>query len=198
MTAWSRMGPDGTRLHVWSAALPRRTRPAGTRGYSTEPCGTHPSRVRIRAGSKILSRPQVRKLRGNSRGFLSFQGSKGAPMALDTAAVAARVSEELAQIADKHLANALGRYIIRPRSCSLQWDYGPEEQYPGFVVAEFHESETGIAYSDFGFGPSQPWILIGLRQPAFGMDSSAFTKLEGAFRESRAWDEPPPPGYEVE
>jgi hypothetical protein len=119
-------------------------------------------------------------------------------MPLDTAAVAARVAEELAHIADKRVGSALGRYVIRPRACSLQWDYGPAEQYPGFVIAEFHESETGIAYSDFGFGPSQPWILIDLRRPGFGMDSGAFTKLEGAFRESMAWNEAPPPGYEVE
>ncbi len=69
---------------------------------------------------------------------------------------------------------------------------------PGFVIAEFAESGTGIAFSDYGFGPSAPWILIFLDRPGFGMDSSAYARLEGAFRESMAWDEPSPSGYEVE
>ena len=96
------------------------------------------------------------------------------------------------------MAAALQGYRIAPRPCRLRWDYGPEESYPAFVVAEFSESGTGIAYSEYGFGPSVPWILIDLEAMAFGMDSESFLRIEDAFRSSCAWTEPPPPGYEVQ
>jgi len=71
-------------------------------------------------------------------------------------------------------------------------------EYPGLVIAEFAESGIDIAFSEYGFGPSSPWILIFLDRPGFGMDSSAYARLDGAFRKSMAWNEPPPSGYEVE
>ncbi|HZI10747.1 MAG TPA: hypothetical protein VE153_10195 [Myxococcus sp.] len=119
-------------------------------------------------------------------------------MALDEAGVSARVAEELAGMTDARLVTALRGYLVPPRRCELAWDYGPPEGYPGFVVAEFPESGTGIAFSEHGFGPRHPWVLSFLERPGFGMDSGAFARLEGAFRDSMAWDEPPPPGYEVE
>lgn len=119
-------------------------------------------------------------------------------MPLNEADVAARIDAEVALIADRNVASALRRYLVPPRACTLDWDYGPELSYPGFIVAEFPESGTGIAFSEYGFGPSAPWVLIWVERPDFGMDSGSFAKLEGAFRDSMAWDQPPPPGYEVE
>jgi hypothetical protein len=119
-------------------------------------------------------------------------------MPLNEAAVAELVSTELARIKDPALVAALQRYLVAPRACTLDWDYGSEPAYPGFIVAEFHESGTGIAFSEHGFGPSSPWVLIWLDRPGFGMDCSAFRTLEGAFRDSMACDVPPPSGYEVE
>jgi hypothetical protein len=117
---------------------------------------------------------------------------------MDESAVAARVDAELARIEDTRLAETLRGYLVPPRRCTLEWDYGPPDSYPGFVVAEFPESQTGIAFSEHGFGPKNPWVLIFLEWPGFGMDASAFSKLEDAFRSSMAWDEPHPPDYEVE
>ena len=119
-------------------------------------------------------------------------------MAITEAEVAAKVAAELATMTDAKLVAALRGYLVPPRQSELLWDYGPPDSYPGFIVAEFPESGSGIAYSEHGFGPGHPWVLIGLDTPGFGMDSGAFAKLEGAFRDSMAWDEPPPPGYEVE
>jgi hypothetical protein len=111
-------------------------------------------------------------------------------MALDEAAVAALVADELGRMGAAPVAAELRTHLVSPRRCTLAWDYGPETEYPGFVVAEFAESGTGIAFSEYGFGPSAPWILIFLDHPGFGMDSSAYRRLEGAFRGSMAWDEP--------
>ena len=119
-------------------------------------------------------------------------------MPVDDAAVAVLVKEELVRIADKELAAALAKILVPPRRGLLEWDYGGEPNYPGFVVAEHHASGTGLAFSEHGFGPASPWGLIFLAHPGFGMDSGWYTTLEGAFRESMAWDQPPPVGYEAD
>src|SRR5262249_725698 len=113
-------------------------------------------------------------------------------MPMDASGVAERVTQELGQLGDQRVASALRKYVNTPRAYGLDWDYGPESQYPGFIVAEMPEWNAGIAYSDYGFGPAAPWILIFLDRPGFGMDSSAFTSLEGAFRDSFAWTDPSP------
>ena len=123
---------------------------------------------------------------------------------MDEASVRKGVREELAKISDEKLKRALNGYLVPPRPRLLDWDHKhihtefPEPRYPGFIVAEFPESGTGIAFSEYGFGPHYCWGLIWLKQPGYGMDSGWFASLEAAFRESMAWDEPAPPGYEVE
>lgn len=118
--------------------------------------------------------------------------------------VAVRVSQSLLRITDERLVAALKKHFVAPRACLLDWDYGhphpefPEPRYPAFVVAEFTDSGTGIAYSEYGFGPVHPWGLIRLAHPRFGMDCGWYATLEAAFRESMAWREPSPPGYEVD
>jgi hypothetical protein len=123
-----------------------------------------------------------------------------ADMSLDETMMAVRVSEELARILDQRVADSLRTYLVPPCSCWLDWDYGhphtefPEPRYPGFIVAEFPDSGTGIAYSVHGFGPSRPWGLISIARPGYGEDSGWFQTLEEAFRDSMAWDEPSPMG----
>jgi hypothetical protein len=123
---------------------------------------------------------------------------------MDEAAVSARVIEELTKISDEKMKRAINKYLVAPRACLLDWDYGhphpqfPEPRYPGFIVAEFPESETGIAFSEYGSGPGYPWMLIGLKRLGYGTDGSWFISLEAAFRASIACDLPSPPGYEVE
>ncbi|CAG0933531.1 hypothetical protein TFLX_03094 [Thermoflexales bacterium] len=71
------------------------------------------------------------------------------------------------------------------------------QTYPCWIVLEHKESNTGIAYCDYGFGPKDPWGLVFLSGDSMGMDSGWFSSLEDAFRESMAREGPNPPGYEV-
>jgi hypothetical protein len=70
--------------------------------------------------------------------------------------------------------------------------------YPCWTVLEHVPSNTGIAYCAEGFGPTDPWSLVHLTGPhmSIGMDSGWYVSLEGAMRESKAWDIPNPEGYE--
>lgn len=112
--------------------------------------------------------------------------------------VAALVAEQVERITDPRVRAALERLLVAPREVWLPWDYGDAAGYPGFVVGEHRPSRTGLAYAEDGFGPSCPWGLIDLAHPGFGMDCNWYTTLEGAFRDSLVWDEPPPEGYQVD
>ncbi len=120
-------------------------------------------------------------------------------MAAQTA-VLKLVTVELSRISDRALVEALEPLIVSPRAVNLSWDYGaPGQTYECWVVAEHGPSHTAIAYCEQGFGPADPWGLVTLDSPAptIGMDSSWYSTLEDAFRQSRACRLAPPDGYEV-
>jgi hypothetical protein len=91
-------------------------------------------------------------------------------------------------------------YLDPDGQVERDWDYGPGRQrYVCWTVLEHRPSNTGVAYCDASFGPALPRGLVFLSGPHMniGMDSAWFATLEGAVRESMAWDGPNPPGYEV-
>lgn len=114
--------------------------------------------------------------------------------------VARLVDEELARITDPALVAAIRRLLVTPYAVDRDWDYGREgEKYTCWTVLEHPSSNTGIAYCELGFGPACPWGLVFLsgEYMSIGADYSWYANLEDAMRESQAWDQPNPPGYEV-
>ena len=90
--------------------------------------------------------------------------------------------------------------MVTPRVEDRGWDYGAEDQrYPCWIVMEHHQSNTAIAYCEYGFGPKCPWGLLFISGPhmGIGMDAAWYLRLEDAFRESMAWEGENPHGYEV-
>ena len=109
------------------------------------------------------------------------------------------VREELARVADERLAQRISELLVEPYCVDRAWDYGAAGvTYPCWTVLEHIQSNTGIAYCTEGFGPADPWGLVFLTGPniSIGMDSGWFLSLEGAMRDSMAWDGPNPEGYE--
>lgn len=101
--------------------------------------------------------------------------------------ITALVASELAAIADPLVREGLAAALVMPWKRQLEWDYGaPDEAYPGWIVAEDHETDTGIAWCDQGFGPKNPWGLVFLSHASMGMDSGWFAWLEEAFADSFA------------
>jgi len=97
------------------------------------------------------------------------------------------VDLEMEKIADLVIQDALKSILIYPSRHLRDWDHGkPGERYPCWRVAEHKESDTGIVYSDFGFGPELPWGLVFLSDSWFGLDSSWFSNLEDAFCDCHA------------
>ena len=111
----------------------------------------------------------------------------------------ALLDEELKLITDSKLLARIREPIVRPYPVERAWDYGePDESFTCWTVLEHVPSNTGIAYCAQGFGPAYPWGLVFLSGPHMniGMDASWFSSLQDAMRDSQAWEEPNPKGYE--
>ena len=110
------------------------------------------------------------------------------------------VNNQLATISDPTLVAVIRRFLVTPYAVHRDWDYGtPGQKYECWTILEHPPSNTGVAYCESGFGPSYPWGLVFLSgiHTSIGMDSAWYANLEDAVRESSAWDQPNPPGYEV-
>jgi hypothetical protein len=110
--------------------------------------------------------------------------------------VTSLVEKQLALIEVARVQERIRRFLVSPYPVAGSWDYGKEDQtYVCWIVLEHRESESGIAYCEEGFGPAMPWGLMWLKgshRYRIGMDSGWFDSLVDAFRESCAWEEPPP------
>jgi|SRR3954464_7472278 hypothetical protein len=107
--------------------------------------------------------------------------------------VSARLTEELTRISDSALLARIRELLVPPYSVQRDWDYGrPGDKFICWTVLEHPPSNTGIAYCEQGFGPTNPWGLVFLsgNHMGIGMDSAWFASLESAMRESMAWDGP--------
>lgn len=116
------------------------------------------------------------------------------------AGVKEAIETEISRISQPKLVSPIRQLLVPIRCEQREWDYGAAGQtYPCWIFAEHAQSNTAFAYCEYGFGPSSPWGLLSIhgQHLSIGMDSGWFSTLEGAFRDSMAWDGINPPGYEV-
>src|SRR3954468_24002372 len=105
---------------------------------------------------------------------------------MDVASVSALLEAEISKISDAALADVVARHRISPRLEERKWAYAPDTSFPCWIVFEHIESNTGVCFSEHGFGPRTPWgllWLVGVRQD-MGDDSGWFLSLEDAVRDS--------------
>lgn len=111
--------------------------------------------------------------------------------ALSASAVTRLVEQQLASIRDPAVLNLVQSLRVEPYPVERDWAYGtPGQTYSCWTVLEHPPSNTGVAYCDSGFGPTNPWGLVFLGGPNMnmGMSDAWLDSLEGAVRESMAWD----------
>jgi hypothetical protein len=104
--------------------------------------------------------------------------------------VASLVDAEVSRIVEADLRRMIEQLRIPPRLEERPWAYGSVgATFPCWLILEHRESDTGVAYSEFGFGPRCPWGLLWLTGTRLGMgdDSGWFATLGAAVRDSRAW-----------
>jgi len=100
----------------------------------------------------------------------------------------ALVDSQVKTIADPIVRSFLQSLLVRPIKQQREWGYetAPNETFLCWLVLEHTMSDTGIAYSELGYGPSQPWGLVFLSKLIIGDDSGWFSTLERAFYDSYA------------
>lgn len=111
------------------------------------------------------------------------------------------VEREIERIGEPELVHRIRELLVVPYPVERDWNYGaPGQKFTCWTVVEHQESNTGIAYCEDGFGPSYLWGLMFLSgsHMDMGMDCNWYASLEDAMRESMAWEQPNPPGYEVQ
>jgi hypothetical protein len=101
------------------------------------------------------------------------------------------VETELTKLSSPEIADAIRPLLVPPKHHLRLFEYSPtHERFECWTILEHPPSDTGIAFSNFGFGPKLPWGLIGLSpgHDHYGMDSGWFTSLEDAFCDTWASD----------
>jgi hypothetical protein len=119
---------------------------------------------------------------------------------MDAVAVDQLVERELVAVRDPALLALIGSLRVEPYAVERDWDYGAlGQRYVCWTVLEHRPSNTGVAYCEHGFGPTNPWGLVFLSGPhmSIGMDCGWYARLSDAVRESMAWEGDNPPEHEV-
>jgi len=69
--------------------------------------------------------------------------------------------------------------LVPIHSKTLKWEYGNDEQFPAWVVADLQERGVGVAYCKGGHGASgDTWGLIFFHDDYFGMDAGWYSSLK--------------------
>jgi len=104
--------------------------------------------------------------------------------------VAALVDSELLKIGTPEVLEGLKFSLIKPRIEFRWWDWQkPAKQYPVWIVAESSVNDYGIDFTDYGFGPEQPWGLVFLSKENFDADYCWYGSLGEAYLRSRLIEE---------
>jgi hypothetical protein len=100
--------------------------------------------------------------------------------------VVMEITAQLNLITEIELLNKIKTYLIDP-ICELAiWDYGKEEtKYPVWLILKSEINDTGILFSEYGFGFGN-WGLTNLSTKPihFGPDYNWFSTLKEAFLDS--------------
>jgi hypothetical protein len=99
------------------------------------------------------------------------------------------VAQEIRSVRDERVVEHIRRLLVTPYVEDRSWDYG--ETFPCWIVLDDRDaSDTGIAYCEFGFGPTSPWGLLSMDESkdrrSMGMDSGWFPTFMDAFFNSFA------------
>jgi hypothetical protein len=120
------------------------------------------------------------------------------PVPNNQAQVAEIVRAACDAIVDGRIRETVEVHLIEPRLQLRTWEYGEQPaSYAVWIIAETGERGTGIAYSEYGHGPLDPWSLLFLDEDTFGMDCLWYKDIESLVLNMRLWNFSAPPDYEV-
>ena len=95
------------------------------------------------------------------------------------------VQQEIDKIEDPIVKNSLIEVLVEPTSHLRKWDYSlNNESFECWTIAIDKSSDTSFIYSEYGFGPKNPWGLVSTSADYYGMDFSWFNSLVECFLDS--------------
>lgn len=103
--------------------------------------------------------------------------------------ITSMVNDELRHVSDERVVGHVRALLVPPVVIMRPWDYGDAGiEYSCWSVLDHAQSNTGICYSEHGFGPKNPWGLIALsgEQMSMGMDCAWYPCFLDAYFESYA------------
>jgi hypothetical protein len=112
-------------------------------------------------------------------------------LAINAETLKVLIDRELNHVTDARVLENIRSLLVEPELELRDWDYGgPGEKYPCWTVLKHLASNTGIAYSESGFGPRSPWGLVWLGEEenrrSMGTDAGWHTCFLDAYFESCA------------
>jgi len=111
-------------------------------------------------------------------------------MSISSRQLTALIEQELTTIDDTRVIDLIRSLLIEPKKEPRAWEWDKlQPKYLCWSVLEDRKHDTGIAYSEFGFGPENPWGLVFINGPkgelTFGQDPGWCKSFLDAFFESR-------------
>ena len=100
--------------------------------------------------------------------------------------VKTEIVNQINSIQNTEVANKIQKYLVGPTLHFAIWDYAEKEtKYPVWLILSSETHNTGILYSEYGYGFGR-WGLVKLSENPFhfGQDSQWFSTLEETFLDS--------------
>ena len=95
------------------------------------------------------------------------------------------IKEQISRIKDPLVKTALEEALIEPTDDLREWDYSTTgELFECWNIVIDKTRNTSIVYSEFGFGPKNPWGIVSAADKYFGTDSDWFDNLKDCFLET--------------
>ena len=100
------------------------------------------------------------------------------------------VEQQLGKITDASIIAGLRSFLITPRKETRDWGWSePIQTFPVWIVAESEVYDYCLLFSDYGFGPENPWGLGFSSYKGFDADYCWYNSLEDTYRDSRLIEE---------
>ena len=108
-----------------------------------------------------------------------------------------RTTEEIQSLVEKQIEKidtsitaGLRTFLIQPRLETRDWGWSePIRAFPVWIIAESKRYDYCLLYSDYGFGPANPWGLGFSSYKGFDADYCWYGSLEDAYKDSRLIEE---------
>ncbi len=108
------------------------------------------------------------------------------------------IAAELEHFRIEEMREFARQHLIAPKLHYRRWDYSREPvSYPCWLIADFRDSDLGMAYSEYGHGTHDPWGVVLISGEGFERDDSWFLTLEDAVINTGRWHGALPENYEI-